>query len=198
MSFNLIGWPLILVISVATLAILISHDWRIRISALGIAYAGSFGLVAFSWPPEMAVVKLVAGWISASVLGLAITSQPKADRVSSRLFPSEIIFRLSISGLMSLVIISLAPTIQLWLIEATLEQVVGGMLLFGLGLLSLGLVSEILPTIIGLLLCLMGFEILYASIESSVLVAGFLAVTNLGLALTGAYLLTVSQMEVEG
>ena len=41
---------------------------------------------------------------------------------------------------------------------------------------------------IGLLTFLSGFEILYAALENSVLVAGLLAAINLGLALVGAYL----------
>jgi hypothetical protein len=36
---------------------------------------------------------------------------------------------------------------------------------------------------------LTGFEILYAAVESSILVAGLLAVTNLGLGIVGSYLL---------
>ena len=44
--------------------------------------------------------------------------------------------------------------------------------------------------ILGLLTLLAGFEIIYAAVESSELVAAALAVVNLGLALTGAYLLS--------
>jgi len=36
---------------------------------------------------------------------------------------------------------------------------------------------------------LTGFEIIYSAVESSILVAGLLAVTNLGLGLIGSYLL---------
>jgi hypothetical protein len=36
---------------------------------------------------------------------------------------------------------------------------------------------------------LTGFEVIYAAVESSILVAGLLAITNLGLGLVGSYLL---------
>jgi hypothetical protein len=49
--------------------------------------------------------------------------------------------------------------------------------------------------IVGLLTVLSGFEIIYAAIESSVLVTGLLAGVNLGLALVGAYLLISPKME---
>jgi hypothetical protein len=42
---------------------------------------------------------------------------------------------------------------------------------------------------------LAGFEILYATVEGSILVAALLAVINLGLALVGAYLLIASNAE---
>jgi hypothetical protein len=44
---------------------------------------------------------------------------------------------------------------------------------------------------------LTGFEILYAAIESSILVAGLLAVTNLGLGIAGSYLLLAGTSPLE-
>jgi hypothetical protein len=49
--------------------------------------------------------------------------------------------------------------------------------------------------IVGLLTVLAGFEILFAAIENSILVAGLLASVNLGLALVGAYLLSSNTNE---
>jgi hypothetical protein len=46
-----------------------------------------------------------------------------------------------------------------------------------------------------LLTAFSGFEIIYAVIETSLLVTGLLAVVNLGLALVGAYLLIAPTME---
>jgi hypothetical protein len=44
---------------------------------------------------------------------------------------------------------------------------------------------------------LTGFEILYAAIESSILVAGLLAVINLGLGIAGSYLLIAGTSPIE-
>ena len=49
--------------------------------------------------------------------------------------------------------------------------------------------------IYALLTILAGFEILYAAVEGSILVAALLAVINLGLGLVGAYLLNASAVE---
>jgi hypothetical protein len=70
-------------------------------------------------------------------------------------------------------------------------------MLFGLGLLQLGLTEKPLGVTLGLLTVLSGFEILYAVVESSTLVSGLLACVHLGLALAGGYLLageTVSEV----
>ena len=47
----------------------------------------------------------------------------------------------------------------------------------------------------GLLSFLAGFEVVYAALELSVVVAGLLAVVNLGLALAGAYLQTAAESQ---
>jgi hypothetical protein len=85
---------------------------------------------------------------------------------------------------------SFAPNLLVWLPGITLPVAYGGLFLVGMGLLQLGVTIQPLRVIIGLLTILCGFEILYASIENSVLVAALLSVINLGLALVGAYLIT--------
>jgi hypothetical protein len=71
----------------------------------------------------------------------------------------------------------------------------GGLILICVGLLHLGMTTRPMRVIIGLLTVLSGFEVLYAAVETSLLVAGLQALTTLGLALVGAYLLSVRGME---
>jgi hypothetical protein len=66
-----------------------------------------------------------------------------------------------------------------------------------MGLLHLGVTDHILRVTIGLMTVLSGFEILYATVEGSILVAALLAGINLGLALVGSYLLIASNSQVE-
>ena len=65
----------------------------------------------------------------------------------------------------------------------------------GMGLLHLGLTNHPFRVTLGLLTVLSGFEILYAAVETSTLVAGLLAGINLGLALVCAYLLVAPLLE---
>ena len=64
-----------------------------------------------------------------------------------------------------------------------------------MGLLQIGFTDEPLYTSIGLLTITAGFEIIYALIDSSILVAGLLAGANLGIAMIGTYLLAAPQVE---
>ena len=65
----------------------------------------------------------------------------------------------------------------------------------GIGVLHLGLTNHPFRIAVGLLTMISGFEVLYAAVESSALVAGLLAVINLGIALAGVYLLVVPSMQ---
>ena len=49
--------------------------------------------------------------------------------------------------------------------------------------------------ILSLLMLLSGFEILYSVVEYSTLVAGLLAVVNVGIAMAGAYLMSAQDAE---
>jgi len=71
----------------------------------------------------------------------------------------------------------------------------GSSLLIAMGLLQMGMNRQSARVVIGLLTFLAGFEILYAALESSVLVAGLLAIINLSLALIGAYMAAAPTME---
>jgi hypothetical protein len=64
-----------------------------------------------------------------------------------------------------------------------------------MGILLLGLTADTLRITLGLLTLLAGFEILYATVETSILLAGLLSIVNLGLALGGAYLMTAAPEE---
>ena len=73
----------------------------------------------------------------------------------------------------------------------------GGLILISMGILHLSLITLPLRVILGLFTFLAGFEILYAAVESSILVAGLLSGITLTLALIGAYLLSVQPVEEE-
>ena len=191
MSFDAPALPAVVVVALAAVLLLVSADWRLSITVLAILYVGVFMLVALSWPVEMAVVKLVAGWMSGAVLGMALIGLPEDTRQQVRMSTATSMFRLMVAGLVLLVAISLAPKMWEWIPKIAPVQAYGGAILIGLGLLHLGLTAHPLRVTLGLLTVLGGFEILYAAVEDSTLVTGLMAGVDLGLALLGAYLISL-------
>jgi len=176
--------------------ILIVPSRRLMTGLLALQYIGVFLLVSISWPLEIAVVKLVAGWMASAVLFLTYQNLPGSiivDRIDVNLpgtfFMGFAALLIGISGF------SLGPTALRWFLGATLQQVLGGVWLLGLGLLQLLLIRDSLSIIIGLLTVISGFEILYATLEASVLMTGLLAILNIGFAFLGSYLLMASNLE---
>jgi len=208
MAFDAYAIPAVILVAITSMIL------RVSIGALGIQYVGVFVLVALDWPLEMAVSKLIAGWIAGAVLGMAAISFPKpeadepdderlANQGTSLLTTSAPdvvnlsggIFRLVAAILVGLTVFSIAPRASEWIGGIQLAQAWGGFILIGMGLLQLGFTAHPFRTILGLLTALAGFEILYAVVERSTLVAGLLAAVNLGLALVGAYLMVAPFME---
>lgn len=177
-----------------SLTLLVTRDWRWWIGALAVQYLGVFTLVLPSWPLELAAVKLVAGWMAGTVLGFTrqgVENNPPRPT----LVPTGLTFRVLATGLVVIVVFAVAPSLPAWATPISSGQAWGALLLMGMGLLNLGLSSRTLTSILGLLTIFSGFEILYAAVEASTLVAGLLATINLGIALVGAYLIVVPKMD---
>jgi len=172
-------------------ALLVIRDWRWTIGIFALQYVGVMVLVQLNWPLGMALVKLVVGWMAGAALGLTQVGPAGAGHEESS-WPSTRLFRILSAGLIILVVFFLSPKVAFWLPGVALSQVYGGFGLIGLGLLQIGMTARPLRVVIGLLTILAGFEILYAAVELSVLVAGLLAAVNLMLALVGSYLLNTS------
>ena len=177
-------------------AILVIPDRRWLLGLLALQYVGVFLLVSFSWPLEIAVVKLVAGWMSTAVLFLS-QSEDSSSAYKERLtasFPGTL-FMLFAALLIGLSMYSLMPAALRWFLGASPQQILGGVWLLGLGTLHVSFSKQEIRIIIGLLTVISGFEILYATLEASVFMTGLLALLNISLAFTGTYLQMASNLE---
>ena len=190
--------PAVILLSATSLTLLASHRWRWCLLALAVQYAGVFSLVALDWPLALAAVKLVAGWVAGLVLAITVHNSPEVWVMEEHTQPGGALFRVLAAGLVAMVVASVASRMAEWMPGVKMEQVWGGLILIGIGLLHLGLTAQPLRVVLGLLTVLSGFEILYAAVETATLVAGLLAAVNLGLALVGAYLLSSPSMEDAG
>ncbi|MEP6894651.1 MAG: hypothetical protein ABI986_03495 [Chloroflexota bacterium] len=193
-----VAWIAVIIVTITSVGLLLARDWRWLIIFLSTQYFGMLILTLVHWPLGMATVKVVAGWMSAAILGMTRSGLPRENRTERQsILPRGRLFRLFAAGIVILVVAAATPRVDAVMADAGYAVTTGSLLLVGLGLLHLGVTDHILRVTIGLMTVLSGFEILYATVEGSVLVAALLAAINLGLALVGAYLLIASNSQVE-
>ncbi len=183
------AWIAVGIVLITSASLLIARDWRLSIIVLAVQYLGVFILTLQHWPLGMASVKVVAGWMSAAILGMTHSGLPSQAFDDESIWPRGRLFRLFAAAMMWMIVAAVTPGVDTIMADAGFAVTGGSLLLIGMGLLHLGMTSSVLRVILGLMTVLSGFEILYSAVEGSVLVAGLLAVINLGLALVGAYLL---------
>jgi hypothetical protein len=181
-------------VMVTTLELLIGRSTRFMFIFLIVQYAGVFLLVLQNWSVGLAAIKLISGLIAGMVLLSSRTNVEKEE--AEPVVTSEGVFRLLVSILVWALVFILEPSVQ-QLVLISNSVLWSGFILIGMGLLQLGMTVEPPRVIVGLLTVLSGFEVIYAAVENSVLVAGLLAVITLGLALVGAYLIINKPEEAE-
>lgn len=189
------AWIAVLAIVATSTSLLLARDWRKSIILLAVQYLGMFVLVLQHWPLGMASVKVVAGWMSAAILGMTRSSLPDAESAGEETLPRGRPFRLFAAGIVALIVVVTTPGVDAIMADAGFAVTAASLFLIGMGLLQLGITAHILRLTIGLMMVLSGFEILYSAVEGSVLVAALLAVINLGLALVGSYLLIAANAQ---
>jgi hypothetical protein len=188
-----LNWFAVLLGMVTTVGLLLSRDWRWSLGFLAAQYLGIFWFTQAHWPPSMAAAKLVTGWMVCGVLGITqLSTQASSGQETS--WPQGRLFRLLASGLALTVTFALATRTVNWL-GLDLPVAWGGLIFLLMGLLHLGITAQPFRVVLGLLTFISGFEVLYAAVEGSILVAALLSAVNLSLALTGAYFLNAIAAE---
>ncbi|MCE9646185.1 MAG: hypothetical protein K8S20_09325 [Chloroflexi bacterium] len=190
MLINFISWIAVALILATSTTLLITRDWRFSLGALAAQYLAAFWLITRHLPFAMGSAKLITGWMVVAALGMTRLgiSNLEEENVES-FWPRGQWFKVVLILIVTLAAAGTTSRIEAAIPGLGLPVIAGSLLLIGAGLVHLGVTSEILQVILGLLTLLTGFEILYGAVESSILVAGFLAVTNLGLGIVGSYLL---------
>lgn len=198
MAIDTVSWIAVGLMLGTSTALLINRDWRISLGALAVQYLAAFWLVTRHLPFVMGSAKLITGWMVVAALGMTRLGLSTADEEKEEsLLPNGQWFRIVLMLVVTLVTAGATPRIESAIPGLGLPVIAGSLLLMGAGVIHLGITSDTLNVIFGLLTMLTGFEILYAAIESSILVTGLLAVTNLGLGIAGSYLLVAGTTPLE-
>lgn len=186
------AWIAVIIIVITSVGLLVARDWRVSIILLAVQYLAMFILSLLHLPLGMASVKVVSGWMSSAILGMTRSGLPDNESNEENIWPRGRLFRLFAAGIVGIIVAGATPTVDNVMADAGFAITSGALLLIGMGLLHLGITSQILRVTLGLMTVLAGFEVLYATVEGSVLVVALLAVINLGLALVGSYLMIAS------
>ncbi|MCZ2127054.1 MAG: hypothetical protein LC099_04680 [Anaerolineales bacterium] len=190
MLFDILSWAAVGLAFLAASTLLVSRDWRISLGALALQYFAAFWLITRHLPFAMGSVKLISGWMVVAILGMTRYNLGELDDDSrDSFFLRGAAFRFVLTAVAALVALGATPRIEAAIPGLGLPVIAGGLILVGAGVAHLGLTDDPLRVALGLLTLISGFEILYAAVESAILVAGLLALINLGLGLSGAYLL---------
>jgi len=193
MNNSILQYLALVILVITSLVLILSKHWRWTIIAMGVQYGMVFILVVPVLSYGLAAVKLLTGLMVVAILS---ASQPTFEPEAQSYQGSSVVwFRLLAAGLVWLFVFTTSPSLSDW-VPASYPVLTSGVLLFGMGILQLGMTTRTLRVILGLLTILSGFEIIYASIEPSSLVAALLSATTLGLALVGGYLM-LAAAEVE-
>jgi hypothetical protein len=190
MFVEILSWVVVILILAASGSMLVSRDWRFQLGALGLQYLCMFWLVTRHQPFVVGSAKLVAGWMVVAALGMTRLSLSNIEQEDETTFTlNNRPFAVVLMLIVAFVTAGATPRIEEVIPGLGLQVIAGSLLLIGAGFIHLGITSDVLRVILGLLTLLTGFEILYAAVENSILVSGLLALTNLGLGLAGSYLL---------
>jgi hypothetical protein len=174
-------FPVLLILA-SLLTMLVFDEWRRNVIALAVLYLGIFILLVQVFPLTLSAVKLITGWVSTLLLALTL---PKEKYLSRPGLLSNRLFRALSLVLIWVIAFLLARSISSSF-QIMLEITFASMAIFTGGLLQLGMKGQPLSIILGILTLLAGFELLYASVETSVLINGLLAAINLLIALVGS------------
>lgn len=190
-----IAWIVAGFLLITSVGILVSPDWRLGLGFLGLQYIGVFWLTSQHWPISMAAIKLVTGWMAIATLGITRLNIKEEEQESKQILLQGRIFRMFTAGIVTVIVVTAAPSVEDIIPGIGMPVISGSLILMGMGMLHLGMTIEPFRVILGLLTVLSGFEVLYAALESSILVAAMMSTVNLGLSLVGAYLLTAHKLE---
>lgn len=181
----IINTALIIISGIISALILSLDDWRWRLAGLTIVQLIGFILIVQIWPIALASVKLISGWMGASLLGTAMLSGNQEDEIKHTV--SRNIFRFVLMALGWVVTAISAPIINEWL-PISFTNLSIGFLFILCGTFMFGLNKTPSQILIGLLIFLSGFDIIYSSLEGSALVTGFYGLITILISLIGVYL----------
>ena len=181
---NWINYILLFLVAAALVVFFISDSRRWTTFAFTVLTVFVFAINLQFWSLGFALSKLVTYLMALLILNLVRTGSGESIFSESR---SGTLFKLAVLVFGFLFIIILGQGITGFL-AMDLEQVIAALFLIYAGLMQLGISKHYYRAILGIFAFFMGFEVIYGSIEQSLLINGMLAAIILSIAMIGAYI----------
>src|SRR6185369_1556239 len=137
-----LAWIAVIVVTVTSVGLLLARDWRWLIIFLSAQYFGMLILTLMHWPLGMGSVKVVAGWMSAAILGMTRSGLSNEEANEESIWPRGRLFRLFAAAIILLIILVVTPSVDNIMADAGFPVTSGGLLLIGMGLLHLGITAR--------------------------------------------------------
>src|SRR5512142_1610400 len=112
------AWIAVATIVITSTGLLLTRDWRWSISLLALQYLAMFVLTLQHWPLGMASVKVVAGWMSAAILGMTRSGLSTTDSAGEETWPRGRPFRLFAVGIVALIVVVVTPGVDAIMADA--------------------------------------------------------------------------------
>jgi hypothetical protein len=181
----LVNTLLIFLALAVTVLILVPDNWRWNVFGLVMCYLIGFVLIVQIWPLSLAAVKLLTGFIGMVVLSTVKINTPELPAENrSRSYRIFLVLVLSVGW-----IIVTATTAKLneWLPIAYTNLYIGLVILFA-GIIKFAVSRQVFDVVVGLLVFLCGFDVVYSSLEGSALVTAIYSLIVLAICVIGSYL----------
>lgn len=158
------------------------RPWRIGV--LAGMFLVQFIVISYLAKWMISLTLLILGWMACAVLGTGRSNQISDTENLSR---SELIFRVFTYLFFVAAAFFLAQKSTSVFTDLTFFPAFLGIGMMIMGLLTTGFVRPYYNVIFGLLMVIAGFEIVYYSLELSMLVVGLFGAVKMGLAFFGSY-----------
>lgn len=175
-------------IFVSALGWMTAEKWQSKLGWLIAQGLAAFLLISQYWPWNAAATAPLTLWAATVILGLTLAGRP-----STQIDTPQSSFQRAFGALatlfISLFLLAISYLKPDFLPGSNPLTLAGGLLAIGNALVRFGLRETVLDQVINLLALMNGFVILYAAIETSLLVNLLLSGLMLGIALVGSHLL---------
>ncbi len=176
---------LILIAIATTVIVMVARDWRWLIFGLTMSYIIGFVLIVQIWPLPLATVKLLSGLMGVVILSMSKVNLERQNDTEEPL--SSRIFVFLLACLSWVIVSSTINKLNEWL-PVSYTNLYIGLVISLAGILKFSIHQTTYEIIIGLLVFLAGFDIIYSSLEGSALVTGIYALIVLLICVLGSYL----------